>query len=85
MDELISILFHEETLVFVLNPYIITTSINFYIHLLILNPMEKLIPRRGQLRISNLDLENKTVEDPLITNIIKHPYNSSQQDMYDQF
>ncbi len=85
MDELKSILFHEEILVFVLNLYIVKTLISFYIHLLILDLMEKLIIRQGQLHRFNLDLENKKVEDRLIVSIIKHPYNNSLQGMYDQF
>lgn len=85
MDELKSILFHEKILVFVLNLYIIKTLINFYINLLILNLMEKLILKLEQLNKSNLDLENRKEEDQLIINIIKHPYNNSLQDRYDQF
>lgn len=85
MDELKSILFHEKILVFVLNLYIIKTLINFYINLLILNLMEKSILKLEQLNKSILDLENRKEEDQLIINTIKHPYNNSLQDRYDQF
>ena len=85
MDELKSILFHEKILVFVLNLYIIKTLINFYINLLILNLMEKLILKLEQLNKSILDLENRKEEDQLIINTIKHQYNNSLQDRYDQF
>ena len=47
--------------------------------------MEKLILKLEQLNKSNLDLENRKEEDQLIINIIKHPYNNSLQDRYDQF
>ena len=47
--------------------------------------MEKLILKLEQLNKSNLDLENRKEEDQLIINTIKHPYNNSLQDRYDQF
>lgn len=85
MDELKSILFHEEILVFVLSPYTVKISTSFYIHLLILDLMGKLTLILERLHKFRLDLENRMVEDQLITQIVKHPYNSSRQDMYVQF